>query len=463
MEDFRNEDHQFALSKFESMLQLNKIYFFDSEEFEEIVYFYMDNGKMNLANKAITLSLTQHPTSISLKLIKVELLIYEKKFKEAERMLFILENSDPTFDEIYIQKASIFSKNENHKEAIKQLQKALLLTDDIADVNALLGMEYLFIEEFDLSRMCFYECLDFDIEDYAALYNIIYCFDMLDKNSEAVTFLLNYIEKNPYSEVAWHQLGKQYVALKSFNEAIRSYDYAILIDELFIGAYIEKAKVLEEIEDYKSAISNYMIAIELDDPTAYTYLQIGICYVKLKKPKLAIDFYKKAIDEDPMLDKAWLMLVNLYVDNDNPEKASYVIKRALEIDPDNFYFLNRLAEINIRLNLFEEGAVAFQKSLQLGDTRLELFLALADVLHYIGDYDKAETILLKADKIHPNTPEISYRLSGFCFLQKKNREGLFYLENGLKMNFFLLKIIEEFFPEMLQNNEIIQLISKFQE
>ena len=33
------------------------------------------------------------------------------------------------------------------------------------------------------------KCLKIDIEDYSALYNIIYCFDFLDQNEEAIEYL----------------------------------------------------------------------------------------------------------------------------------------------------------------------------------------------------------------------------------------------------------------------------------
>ena len=36
------EDYNLSLSKFESMLKTNKVLFFDSEEFEEIILHYLD-------------------------------------------------------------------------------------------------------------------------------------------------------------------------------------------------------------------------------------------------------------------------------------------------------------------------------------------------------------------------------------------------------------------------------------
>ena len=53
------EDYNLSLSKFESMLKTNKVLFFDSEEFEEIILHYLDMGKAALAKKALKLALEQ--------------------------------------------------------------------------------------------------------------------------------------------------------------------------------------------------------------------------------------------------------------------------------------------------------------------------------------------------------------------------------------------------------------------
>ena len=47
--------------------------------------------------------------------------------------------------------------------------------------------------------------------------------------------------------VAWHQLGKQYFSKKEYQKALAAFDFAIISDDLFIGAYIEKGKVLESV------------------------------------------------------------------------------------------------------------------------------------------------------------------------------------------------------------------------
>ena len=320
-----------ALSRFESMLKTNKVYFFDSLEFEEIIHHYIDDGRHSLAKKALKLGLEQHPTSMTLKLLKAELLVLDGGFQEAEKLLNELQALEPTNEEVYIQRAAILSKRDQHLEAIDSLKTAMQYTNDPADVLSLLAMEFLFLDNFEEARLHFEKCLDIDPEDYASLYNLIYCYDMDEKHVAATAYLNKYLDVNPYCEIAWHQLGRQYMVTKDYEQALRAFDYAVLIDESFIGGYLEKAKTLELLGRYKEAIENYVVTLQLDDPTAFVYQRIGGCYRKTNQQKKAIEFYNKAVVEDPLLDKAWVALSELYFSKQDYSKSLYYIKKAISM------------------------------------------------------------------------------------------------------------------------------------
>ena len=134
---------------------------------------------MALAKKAIKLSLEQHPTSISLKLFQVEVYVFENKLNMADQLLNRLYDIEPTNEEIYIQKANIFSKKDKHEKAINILQQALEFSEDDADIFSLIGMEYLFLDKFEDAKFYFLKCLEADYEDYSALFYVLYCFDFL--------------------------------------------------------------------------------------------------------------------------------------------------------------------------------------------------------------------------------------------------------------------------------------------
>lgn len=450
-----------SLSKFESMLKTNSVYFFDSIEFEEIIQHYLDSGKHSLANKAVKLGLEQHPTSIVLKLLKVELLIFEDKLQNANALINEIEAVAPNNEELLIQKAIILSKNDKHVEAILTLNQILVITDDPADIWSMVGMEYLYLDDFENARLNFANCIDVDFEDYSSLYNVVYCFDMENNHEEAIRFLTNYIDTNPYCEVAWHQLGRQYFVLNKFKEALRAFDYAVVIDESFIGGYLEKAKTLEELERFEEAIQNYLITLELDDPTAFVYVRVGECYQKLGDLETATKYFKKAVHEDPLLDKAWLLLTNLFQEEKEYQKALYYITKALHIDDSNPMYWRKYAEINLKLNFYEETVKAFYKCLDLEDFSLEIYVGLADVLLFLGEFNDALKILVKAKNTYKQFAEIEYRLCGLFMLTSKEKYSLVHLKNALAIDADYRTIIKELYPTVFDNAKVQTIITNY--
>lgn len=457
-----NEDNHFSLDRFESMLKTNDILFFDSNEFENIIHHYLENGKIALAKKAVKLSLAQHPSSVNLKLLKVEILVFEDKLDLADKLLNEIYGLESSNEEVYIQKANILSKRDLHQEAIKMLELALEITLDEADVYSLLGMEYLFLEDFENAKQSFMKCMEADEEDYSALYNIMYCFDFLEQKTDAISFLNKFLDKKPYSEVAWHQLGKQYFDLKAYKKALAAFDFAIFSDDYFIGAYLEKGKVLEKMGRYNEAIENYKITISLDDPTSFAYLRIGKCYEKLGLEELAIKYFQKTVHEDPLLDKGWIAITDFFIKKLNFQKALYFINKAISIDEENVLYWKRYAKINTRLNFMEEAERGYRRSLELGNYELDTWIRRCDVLTDLGEYDGAVQNLLQAVEFYPEAAEIEFRLAGLFFHLNEPAKGIFHLENGLSLDFDYYIILEELFPQVFARKSVKDKIDSYQ-
>jgi hypothetical protein len=129
-------------------------------------------GKASLA-KALKLALGNTKV-IRLKLVQVEMLVYDDKLELAEKLneLYAIE---PTNEEIYIQKQTSALKGPTR--AVELLKTALKYTDDFADVYNLIGMEYLLWTILKWQKNSFIKCLEEDLEDQSALYNIVYCFE----------------------------------------------------------------------------------------------------------------------------------------------------------------------------------------------------------------------------------------------------------------------------------------------
>ena len=454
------EDYNLSLSKFESMLKTNKVLFFDSEEFEEIILHYLDMGKAALAKKALKLALEQHPKSTGLKLVQVEMLVYDDKLEFAEKLLNELYAIEPTNEEVYIQKANICSKRDQHEKAVELLKIALKYTDDNADVYNLIGMEYLFMDNLEMAKESFIKCLEEDLDDQSALYNVVYCFEFLDQNQDAISYLQKYIDKNPYSEIAWHQLGRLHYSVKEYENAIRAFDYATLIDDEFLGAFMEKAKAYERLKKYSEAIESYNRTIELDDATSYALLRMGKCYEKLGDKALALKYFNQTVHEDPLLDKGWIAITDFYVRQKNYQKALFFVNKALAIDNQNRLYWKRYASINKQMNFYEEAEFGYRKAVEFGETGLETWLFWVDILQFLGEFESAIQTLLQASEYFPEENEIEYRLAGLYFTLTDSTKAKFHLSNALRLNFDNYILLEDLFPVVWIKKTVQNYIAK---
>ena len=462
MEFSQEEPNKISLKKFESMLKTNHVLFFDSDEFENIIHHYLNQGKVSLAKKAIKLGLQQHPTSTNLKLFQVEIFVFENKLKEANQLLDALYILEPSNEEIYIQKANILSKDDKHEDAIKVLTTALDLSEETSELHSLIGMEYLFLDNFEQAKQSFMSCLAEDNEDYSSLYNVMYCFDFLNENQEAIHFLNEYLNGNPYSEVGWHQLGKQFYTLKEYKKALSAYEFAIISDDRFVGAYLEKGKVLEKLKRYNEAIENYALTLELDDPTAFALLRLGCCHEKLGQFDLAKQYFYKTVKEDPLLDKGWIAITKFYNKQKNYQKALYYINKAININEENAVYWKLYAQINHRLNFLEEAERGYKRAIELGNYELSSWLERSDILIKLGETDAACLNLIQAAEFYPEEADIEFRLVGIYYGMLETEKGSYHLKNALDFNAENLFIVEELFPLVYESTTFKKALKKLQ-
>ena len=194
-------DINFSISRFEKMVKENKVLFFDSVEFESIISYYLDTGKLTLAKKALKLSLSQHPSNSNLCLYEIEIFIQEDKLDNALDLVNSLLMIETDNYEAIILKSSILSKQKKHNKSIALLKSIINDYENETELFYQIGIEYLFTENFSKSNYYFKKSLNYDYLDHSALYNILYCYEMIKDTNGLISFLKDYLSKNPYSEI----------------------------------------------------------------------------------------------------------------------------------------------------------------------------------------------------------------------------------------------------------------------
>ncbi|OUW77110.1 MAG: hypothetical protein CBD72_01860 [Flavobacteriaceae bacterium TMED212] len=447
MFDNLSEDTNSSVNKFEQMLKTNQVLFFDAVEFENIIHHYIDFAQFTLAKKALKMGMEQHPKNVELMLLKSEIYLFEGTLKKAEALLIQIERISPEHEEIFLQRANISSKKKNHPGAIQLLEKALEVTDEPIEIWNLMGMEYLFLEDYIKAKEFFYKCVKENSLDYQSLYNLLHCYDHLEENIEAINTLNDLLEINPYSEVAWHQLGKVYVKINKQEEALSAFEFAIISDDCFTGAYIEKGKLLEKMGRINEAIDNYEFSLNFNDPNAFVNHRIGLCHLKLGNDKLAVRYFKESITLEPNHEKSWMALINFLIESNDYPKALHYVKKSLQSNSDSLQLWKKSAEIYFHMNFYAETAHGCKTAIKLGDYDIFSWTLWMDSLILAKNWEKAHEVGRQALQFHEKNASLLYRLAG-CKIRLGNKIEAYMIFEQIKNEIKIPRDINHLFPEL---------------
>jgi tetratricopeptide (TPR) repeat protein len=139
------EENNKAIDRYEDMLRQNQEYFFDEEEFLDIIDYYIDKNSSIKAMKAIQLASRQYPYSTVFLIRQAQLLTSIAKFNEALMLLRKVELLEPSNPDVFLIKGSIFIKQNKSEQARECFDKAINYCyndDDVDDVLLSIGFEY---------------------------------------------------------------------------------------------------------------------------------------------------------------------------------------------------------------------------------------------------------------------------------------------------------------------------------
>lgn len=441
MEDeFLNSD---LIDRFEEMLEANERYYFDGEELNEIISYYLDVGDLPFAYKAIEYALQLHPDSVEMRVKVLEYMLEVEMLKEAAELIEELKPVAENDIDFLVAQARYWSLKGMHLRAVGFYKQALEFGLENDYIHHCLGGEYYALNEIGQALYHYKEALEIDPEDELAFYACISCFDEIHRHKDCVDFLNQYIDHRPYSESAWFQMGLQQLSLKNTEKALEAFDYAVCINPESINSLMQVALCHEKLDQYDKAVETYLEALELDDSPAYTLMKIAACYIATNEVTKALGYYHKAIHEDPQLDKAWSETSELYESLGNTDEAIHYLLRAIELDSMQVGYYKRLAFLYVESGKFEEAELCFEKIVKLEPNHFLNWLGYTELLIILGEYKRAIIVAERGLKRFERA-ELYYQISCCEYLQNQNKKGLASFLRAKKLN---PKILEEMYSK----------------
>jgi tetratricopeptide (TPR) repeat protein len=361
-EDFNlSEEFKFNLDRFEQMIRDNDSYYFDSEDLEEIVFYYQDLCQYGKALEAIQHALNLFPGNIQLLIREGEVLTAMGQLHRALSKLKSAERVEPLHPDLLMAFAIAYGQLHEHDKSIQYLERALLHSDEdnYDDIALELALEYQNAEKPEKAIELLSHLMNNKPESEAVMYELAYCLETTNRLAEGMEIFQKHVDTFPMNFSGWYCLGNLQQQLEQLEESLESYDFALALTPDFVPAMFNKAQALFKLDQFKEAISVLEDTFEFEVPDSGTLCHIGECYEKLDDLHTAIQCYRRALQLDPNCADAFMGLAVVKDHWGELDEAFACANTAHRLDPENTEYHSAMIKVLMRQ---EKWDVALQEA-----------------------------------------------------------------------------------------------------
>ena len=453
----------YLISKLENMIDKGGVFFPHEGQYHDLIDYYEGEYLFERALEVVDYAILQYSLSPDFYLRKAELMLQNG---QAEQALATLDKADllvPHCLTTSLLRAEGFAAIGMHDEAIQLLEAMRENVDgqDLSKVYAQEGLIYHFKREYEREYLMLEAALREDPNNNEALSRMWYCVEAARKHRESVELHKAIIDQNPFSTLAWYNLGAAQQYLCNHNEAIEAYEYAFLTNPNFEFAYRACAEVCMDIMDYHKALQCYQELLERCEPDDDLFLCIGKCYENLKNYPVARTFFEQAATFNPLNDEALFHIGTCFASQKKWKKAiGFYLKAIRTNELDENYFA-ALGEAYFQTGNYKDAELHLKAAADIAPEMADYWIRLA---RFYMDTQRIEEALEVLDEAEEYTfgSEILYYRSAFLFKMGKKREALLVLEEALCEDFYAHGSMFSLLPMMAKDSEVKAVISIFQ-
>ena len=456
-----NDDRFTTVKRFEDMLGNNTSSYFDVEEFEDIIEFYIDNNNLNHANKAIEIALQQHPISDAIKLLMAVVHIQSIKPDDAILILNNLIKINPNEFNVIIAYGATLLLQGKDKSAEEYLKEAFEINqEEAASFLYRNGLNFLTAGRYDFAIKFLLISYKYDSNNYYVLNDIAFCYERLNDYKKSINYYNRYLDKDPFDEIIWYNLGIVYERSGKIEGAIDAYDYAITINPRYDLAFYSKANLLISLNKFHEAIELFFELAEIAEEKADIFCLIGECYEKAEEYTKAHEYYKKSLNEDESYSDSWFGIAMVKSAKEEYFEALYYLKMALKHNDTNEEYYLELGKINEKLGFFDEAELNFKKAIEIAPYDDELWSFYAEMFISQKKFELAIRILYEAKSNISDSANILYKIS-VCEIYTSNFDaGFKFFAKAIEVDYKLHKEYLDKFPELKMYKEINKIITE---
>lgn len=394
------------IQDFESHLKKGESKYFDVEDFEMIIEYYLEEGNFSWVRKSIEAAQRLHPNAIEIQVKAVHLAITTKDYKLAETLIEQIQDLTPTHPEVLLARATLLLHTGQQAKALKLLERAVTHAEDpvimlqqIADIYLSMGQFPQAVDSLIKSLM-----LEEDGMDEAVLYQLAAALDFSQDYDRALQVFLDLVDIEPYNPIIWYQLGAFCLRLNQEDRAFEMFDWAVTADATFHAAYFEKGRIHERNERLPEALACYKLSLTDELDSGYIYYRMGIIENQLDSPNEALKNFDKAIELEPDMDDVYLERAGVLMQLEKYDQASKDFKHVWLNEAYDETDVMDYVECLVHEDRMEAALVILEEGCERFEDDFQLHLMLVGYLFAYENYEQATANLIEMVQKHENVP-----------------------------------------------------------
>lgn len=364
---------------------------------------------------------------IEITILRAKALAGNKRYEEAQLAIAELkknrELSDIQINKVLLAEAEIAETTEDFSTAFRALETILM-----AQPNHEMALQkmYALVE---LSR-------DYDT---------------------SLQFHLKLVEADPYSYLAWFNLGHAYYGKHEYTKAIDSFEYSFLIKPDFVLAYMDCADVCQQIKRYRQALVCYRDILEHVSPNASLMQQIANCYDGLERNEEAKKFYFRALTFHAKNEEVFYRIGKCYLKEYNLQMAARFFMKAWTLDNTREDFLEALATTYFRAGKHSKVYPLMQRVITMTPEEPHAWVLYAKFLILTGRFKEALK-LIQNSQAHTWSNKLMLCKAAALYLLNEKHEAFENLGDALEEGESNLELFFELVPHVRHEEKMQSLM-----
>ena len=460
----KQQEMQDLVFKYEAMSQKGKVSSFEVTAFLSLIDFYKKEDSLDKALEVTERAIRQHKFSSELHTCKAKLLIASQKDEAALESLDRAEVFGQSFIEIDLLRTKVYCLQQNYSKALSLLLDLRLnyyITNE--EYSAILVQEasiYQYQEEFPQMFEALQIALIKNYQNAEALKDMWLATELSKMYPESIAFHHQLLEIDAYSYRAWYNLGNAYFKTADYENALISFEYAILTNEQFQPAYLDYVEVCMQLRKYHQALDcleEARIHFDYDDELLQ---KVGECYENMGHIDQAKVHYFKGLALNEKNDEIYFHIGECYAKEDQWSSALYFYKQAIKLHDGNEEYFYGLANAFYELGYFDKAEPLYKASTFIAP---ELSKYWAKYAAFLFKQNKVEAALdiIEDSKKHTYGADLFYCKAACLFRQGKRKAGLNILGEALLEDFEGQYLFFDLLPEMELDSDIKAIIKYF--